>query len=493
MHTLDLAIIVLYFAGVLAIGAYFSRRQSGAADYFLGERDLPWWAIMLSIVATETSALTVISVPGIGARTNLAFLQLPLGYLVGRIAVAAWLLPGYFRGEQETAYTRLESRFGPHTRRAASAVFMLVRSLGDSVRVFATAIPLAVVTGWSIPMSILALGLITVLYTWGGGLKAVVWVDVMQLFVYLLGGLAVFAVAAQLAGGIGPVFDRASEAGRLRALDFNFSFSVTYTFWGGLIGGALLSAASHGTDHLIVQRLLASRSLPDARRALVVSGIVVLAQFALFLLIGVAIWAAGFADPGLAGDQIFPRFVVEHLPAGLAGLVIAAVLAAAMSTISSSLNSLASAATHDFYASLTGRRDQQHLLKVGRWFTVLWAVILSAGALAFQRNDQPVVVLALSIASITYGALLGTYILAGTRRARGRDALLAIAVTTAVMAIVVLVKPAPFQQLAFPWYVPMGTAIALLTGFLSSLIGEADRRIGGWADTRGEPEKRSAR
>jgi SSS family transporter len=400
---------------------------------------------------------------------------------VGRIGVALWLLPGYFRGEQETAYARLESRFGSPTRRAASAMFMVVRAMGDSVRVFATAIPLAVITGWSLPASVLALGLVTVVYTWTGGLKAVVWVDVMQLVVYVLGGMAVLAVAAGLAGGLFPAMEAAREAGKLRALDFDFSFTRTYTFAGGLIGGALLSAASHGTDHLIVQRLLATKSLADAQRALVVSGVVVLAQFALFLAIGTAIWAAGAAPEALPSDEIFPRFVVGHLPTGLAGLVVAGILAAAMSTISSSLNSLASAATHDFYAPLTGRRDQHHLLSVGRWFTVLWALVLSAGALAFRNSGQPVVVLALSIASITYGALLGTYILAGTTRARGRDALTAIGITTASMAIVVLNKPGPFAQLAFPWYVPMGTGLALLTGWLSSLVGArvAVRQSGG--------------
>jgi SSS family transporter len=487
MHSLDLAVLILYFVFVIAIGASFARRQGGAADYFLGHRDLPWWAVMFSIVATETSAITVISIPGLGARTNLAFLQLPLGYIVGRIAVAAWLLPGYFRGQQETAYARLETRFGPHTRRVASGVFLVVRSLADSVRVYATAIPLAIFVGWSMPTSIIVLGVITVIYAWAGGLKAVVWLDVLQLFVYLLGGIAVLSIAFGMAGGAGPALDTASAAGRLRIFDFNWSFNVTYTFWGGLMGGALLSAASHGTDHLIVQRLLATRSLGDARRALVTSGIFVFFQFALFLMIGVAIWAAGSADPSLPSDQIFPRFVVNHLPAGLSGLVIAGVLSAAMGTHSSALNSLASAVTHDFYAPLTGRRDEHHLLAVGRWVTLIWAVILAVMSMMF-RPGQPVVELALSIASITYGGLLGTYILAGSERIRGRDAIAAIVLTTAIMTVVVVEKPAPFAHLAFPWYVPMGTAIALATGFLSSLIG-GPKTVGRSDSSTGRPPR----
>ncbi len=470
MHTLDLVVLVVYFLGVLGIGAAFARKQGGAADYFLGQRDLPWWAVMFSIVATETSAITVISIPGLGARTNMAFLQLPLGYVIGRIAVAAWLLPGYFTGHQETAYARLETRFGKHTRRVASGIFLVVRSLADSVRVFATAIPLAVFVGWSLPTSVIVIGIITVVYAWAGGLKAVVWLDVLQLFVYLLGGIAVFSIATSMAGGLGPMLDTAGNAGRLKIFDFSTSFQITYTFWGGLIGGAMLSAASHGTDHLIVQRLLATKGLADARRALVVSGIFVFFQFALFLMIGVSIWAAQSDMTQLPSDQIFPRFVVDHLPAGMSGLVIAGVLSAAMGTHSSALNSLASAVTHDFYAPITGKRDEQHLLKVGRWVTLIWAVLLAFLSLTF-RQGQPVVELALSIASITYGGMLGTYILSGLDRIRGRDAIAALLVTTTIMIVVVVKKPGPFSHLAFPWYVPMGTAIALATGYLSSFFG----------------------
>lgn len=461
-----------YFAVVLAIGGYFARRQTDASDYFLGRHHMPWIAVMLSIVATETSALTVISIPGLGARTNLTFLQLAFGYLIGRIGVSAWLLPGYFRGEQETAYARLETRFGQPTRRVASAVFMTVRALGDSVRVFASAIPLTIVTGWSIPTSVVVVGVVTVVYTWAGGIRAVVWVDVMQLGLYTIGGLVTVLVAARLAGGLDVAFGSALESGRLQTFDWSLSFTAPYTFIGGIVGGALLSAASHGTDHLIVQRILTVQNLSNARKALIGSGVLVIAQFALFLLVGALIWAAGADDGTLTSDEIFPYFIVNHLPAGVAGLVIAGVLAAAMSTVSSSLNSLASATTHDFYAPMTGRRDPRHLLTVGRWATLAWAIVLMGGALAFiPSRDTPVVVLALSIASIAYGGLLGTFIMSGTMpRAEGRDAIAAIAVTTVVMIVVVLIKPGPFESLAWPWYVPMGTAITLIVGYTSTAV-----------------------
>lgn len=485
MAPLDLAVILVYFGLTLGIGIWATRRQATAGDYFLGARNLPAWAILLSIVATETSALTVISVPGIGARGDLTFLQLSFGYFLGRIGVALWLLPGYFRGTQETAYARLESRFGVGPRRVISLIFMATRFLGDGVRIFAGAIPLAVITGWSIPTSILAMGVVTLVYTWFGGLKAVVWADVVQLVVYVSGGVAALFIAWKLAGGPGAALAQAAGEGKLRIFDFGVNLTSTYTLIGGLIGGAMLSAASHGTDHLIVQRLLATRSLRDAQRAVIGSGIVVTLQFLLFLLVGSAIWAAGFASPDVPGDSVFPRFIIEHLPRGLAGLVVAGILAAAMSTISSSINALASSVTHDIYASWSGRRDPEHLLRVGRAFSIAWGIALIGAALFFQfyasGTNTPVVVLALSIASITYGALLGTYILAARfPRADGRDVVAAVAVTMACMLVIVFsrqlaIRPslawlAPFGRLAWPWYVPLGTLIAVAVGALSSVI-----------------------
>ncbi len=471
MSGIDLAVMAAYFGAVILIGAHFARSAGDATDYFLGRHSMPWVAVMLSIVATETSALTVISVPGIGARSNLTFLQLAFGYLVGRIGVSIWLLPGYFRGEQFTAYQRLETRYGIPTRQVASGIFMTVRAMGDSVRVFATAIPLAIVTGWSIPLSVVVVGLATLAYTWAGGIRAVIWVDVMQLALYTVGGVVALVIAIRLAGGLSEAVGTAANAGRLQIFDWSSSLSVPYTFASGMIGGALLSAASHGTDHLIVQRILAVRNLAGARKALIGSGIIVIMQFALFLAVGAFIWAAG-ADNGLmASDEIFPRFVLNNLPAGLAGLVVAGILAAAMSTVSSSLNSLASATTHDFYATFTGRRDPEHLLRVGRWATVAWAVVLIGGALSFRSEGTPVVELALSIASITYGGLLGTFIMIGVaQHVEQSDVIAAMLLATVTMLIIVLVKPGPFAHLAWPWYVPLGTTITIVVGLTSHRV-----------------------
>ena len=477
MHTVDWIVAAAYLLGVVVAGTWLGRRQTGASDYFLGRHRLPWWAILLSIVAAETSAITVISVPGIGYATDLTFLQLAFGYLIGRIGVAWLLLPSYAAGQLQTAYQLLGSRWGSGARRTSSAVFMVTRALADSVRLFATAIPLAVITGWSYPVSIVVLGVATLLYTYAGGLRSVVWMDVVQLGVYLLAGVAAFVVALHLApGGMAA----AAAAGKLRVLDLRVSLTAPYALGTALIGGALLSAASHGTDQLIVQRLLATRSLKQARLALVGSGLVVIAQFGLFLTVGTAMWAAFPEGRGLRSDEVFPRFITAHLGGGLAGLAVAGLLAATMSTHASAINALASATTHDYYAPVTGRDDDRHLLRVGRLFTLLWGAVLMVGALLFRQREAPVVEVALSVASLTYGALLGAFVLARFRRVGQRDVVLALIGGSLLMAVVVFARSlasvlgktaflVALGGLAWTWYVPLGTALTVGIGLASSL------------------------
>jgi len=305
--------------------------------------------------------------------------------------------------------------------------------------------------------------------------------------VYLVGGIATLIVATHLAGGVG-AFARAWDQGKLLAFDFRPSFTILYTFWGGLVGGALIAGASHGTDHLIVQRLLAARGLKDAQRALIGSGIFIILQFTLFLLVGTSLWLAGADQPGMRGDAIYPTFVITRLPAGLAGLVVAGILAAAMSSHASAVNSLASASTHDFYSPLTGRQDPTHLLWVGRWLTLLWTIVLVLGAMAFRDQNTPVVQLALSITSLTYGSLLGTYLLGGMwSRARQRDVIVAMTAGVVLMTPIVLGAVIPqfppqwrwLPGLAWPWYVPLGTTVTVIAGMLSSVVGRSDRRTVG--------------
>jgi SSS family solute:Na+ symporter len=485
---LDAVVLIAYLVGTTLLGVWLGRSQKSARDYFVADRAIPWWAVLFSVVATETSALTFISIPGLAYLTDLSFLQVALGYLLGRIVIAFTLLPRYYEGELVTAYTLLERRFGLATRRFASIVFMATRAFGDSVRVFATAIPIALIIGpivppqWVTPLSILILGAFTVIYTYHGGMRAVVWTDVLQTGVYLFGGFAaLYLIGRGVDGGWGAIFDRAGAAGKLTLFDPYLGFDRPHTILAGLIGGAFLSMASHGADQLIVQRLLASNNLRDSRKALIGSGVVVIAQFALFLVIGLGLWAFYDAREFAASDVIFPQFIVEAMPPGLTGLVIAAILAAAMSTVSGSLNSLSAATTHDIYVPLRRTKlDDRQLLSIGKRFTLVWAAILIGGALLYRQQGTPVVVIALAIASFTYGGLLGGFFLALLwKRARQRDAIIAMSVGIAAMSFVVFAKqlsgmiPAltPLGRIAWPWYVLIGTSITMLAGILSSYVG----------------------
>ena len=488
---LDIVVIVAYLAGTTVLGIWVGRKQRDAKDYFVAGRSIPWWAVMFSVVASETSALTFISIPGLAYATNLGFLQIAVGYLLGRIVVAYTLLPRYYQGELVTAYALLEKRFGLATRRFTSIVFMVTRGLADSVRVFATAIPIALILNgviprqYVMPAAVLILGTLTIIYTYRGGMRAVVWTEILQAGVYLLGGTSAAIMLGHLIpGGWGAAVDVASEAGKLKAIDFYAGFDRAHTVWAGLIGGAFLSMASHGADQLIVQRLLSSRSLTDARRAIIGSGIVVILQFTLFLMVGIGLWAFYAGKQFPTPDAIFPTFIIEQMPHGLVGLLLAAILAATMSTHSGAINALAAASTHDIYLPLTGRApDDPKTLKVGKLFALAWGVILTGGALLFPQNQQtPVVVIALSIASFTYGGLLGGFFLGiFWKRARQRDAILGMSVGIAVMGFVVFAKQlsgllpflTPLGRIAWPWYVLIGTTITLLVGIASSYVGSS--------------------
>jgi solute:Na+ symporter, SSS family len=496
---LDIAVIVAYLAGTTLLGIWVGRRQKDAKDYFVADRSIPWWAVMFSIVASETSALTFISIPGLAYATNLGFLQLAFGYILGRIVVAYTLLPRYYEGGLVTAYALLEKRFGLATRRFTSVVFMVTRGLADAVRVFATAIPIALILNgivpeqYVMPTAVLILGTLTVIYTYRGGMRAVVWTEILQATVYIVGGISAAIILSQVVGGgWGGIIDQARAANKFTAIEFYTGFDKPYTFFAGIIGGAFLAMASHGADQLIVQRLLSSKSLRDARMALIGSGIVVFVQFTLFLMVGIGLFAFfGSREFPKGPDSVFPTFIIEQMPHGLVGLLLAAILAATMSTHSGAINALAAATTHDIYLPLTKRSaDDPNTLKVGKKFALVWGVVLTGGALLFPENPQtPVVQIALSIASFTYGALLGGFYLGILwQRARQRDAILGMSVALVVMAGIVFAKQlAPILTflkpvascgpkgdatcIAFPWYVLIGTTITMLVGIASSFIG----------------------
>ena len=444
------------------------RGQTGGQDYFLGNRELPWVAVMLSVVATETSTLTFLSIPGVSYLGTLAFLQLTFGYLAGRVVVSMFLLPAYYRGELSTAYALLEERFGQRTRRFASAVFMVTRLLADSVRLFASAIPLALVTGWDYPVSIAVIGAVTLVYTYFGGIKAVVWVDAVQMGLYLLGALvAISALQVLTPDGWAGIFSSAGEAGKLAFLDLSLDFAVPYTLWAGVLGGGVFTMASHGTDQLLVQRLLTCRDVAASKKALVGSGVVVIGQFLLFLIVGLGLWVYYEGRAFDTSDEIFARFIVEELPPGISGLIVAGVFAAAMSSLSSSINSLASASAYDFWAPWAGAEDDEaRTLRAGKVFTLVWAALLVGGAVFFIRLSEgnTAVEVALAVASVVYGGLLGTFILAvRSRRADQRSAIVGMAAGIGVVAAIWWFARA---DVAWPWFVPIGTAVTVTVGWV---------------------------
>jgi solute:Na+ symporter, SSS family len=490
-NLLDALVLLAYLAGTTGLGMWVGRRQRDSRDYFVADRAIPWWAVLFSIVASETSALTFISMPGLAFAGNLGFLQVATGYLLGRIVVAYTLLPRYYQGELVTAYTLLERRFGIGARRFTSIVFMITRGLADSVRVFATAIPVALILSptvenkaYVMPMSVLILGALTIIYTYRGGMKAVVWTEIVQATVYIFGGISAAVILGQsVSGGWSQILETAGAAGKTQVLDFYTGLDRPHTIFAGLIGGAFLSMASHGTDQLIVQRLLSSRNLREARRAIIGSGVAVIVQFALFLFIGLGLWVLYQGHQFSAPDQVFPTFIISYMPHGLIGLLVAAIVAATMSTHSGAINSLAAATTHDIYLPLTGRSaNSPEALRAGKLFALAWGIVLTAGALFFPEDTKtPVVVVALSIASFTYGGLLGAFFLGiFWDRANQRDMILGMSVGLFVMAFVVFAKQmisiapglagplGPFSRIAWPWYVLIGTSITMAAGILAS-------------------------
>lgn len=475
---LDLLVVIAYLAGITLFGAHFRKSQRTLHDYFLGGRRLPWWAIAFSVVSAETSILTIISTPGIAYRSNLGFLQLVFGYLVARIVVSFLLIPRYFAGELFTAYQLIERRFGPSLKIFTAGLFLVTRALAEGVRVFAISIVIEVIFKTGVLASVIIITVLTLFYTFEGGLTAVIWTDVIQLSIYLAGTTVALILALQaIPGGWAEVTRLAAAGGdKLTVFNFDFNWHTPYLFWSGLVGGTFLTSASHGTDQLIVQRLLAAKNKVQSQTALLSSGLVILFQFSLFLVVGVALYAfyhhypptVPFSRP----DHIFPTFVVTQLPRGLAGLLIAAILAAAMANLSAALNSLASASVVDFYKPfIRPHAEERHYLRVSRGLTLVWGVILISIALAAQGLHQSVLELALTIASVPYGSMLGIFLLGVlTKRATSAGAF-----TGALLGLGALVCVIKFTPIAWTWYVAIGTTVTFTMGWAVSVISTGKR------------------
>src|ERR1044071_1747270 len=475
LHALDLIIIVAYMVGVVLLGWFFSRKQKDLRDYFLSDHDVPWWALAASIVATETSVVTFISVPAFayaansrGEGGNFTFLQLALGYLVGRLIIVALFIPLYFRGELFTVYQILDRRFGGRVKRVAASLFILTRSLSDGVRIYATAIPLAVLTGWADWKSILMIGVVMIVFTYLGGITAVIWIEVIQLFIYILGAvIAGVILLDRIQGGWGEVLAVGAAFNKFQLLDFSTDIARSYTFWAGVIGGAFLTTSTHGTDQYMVQRYLCSKSARQASVALLTSGVVVFFQFVMFLMIGVLLFVFysqyQTLPADISPDRIFSHFIVNELPTGVIGLVIAAMLAAAMS---SSLNALASTSLTDFYQPLIApNRSEAHYMRFSRVVTAVWGAVQIAAALYVIGKDRRIVDTVLSIASFTNGPILGLFFLGAlTHRVRQSGAMAGV-----ITGIVVLVFVWGKLIVWWNWSFLRGAVVSFWVGAAASL------------------------
>ena len=515
MRTLDLVIIFGYLVGITLFGVWFAGKQETTADYFVGDRSVPWWAIAASIVATETSTITFISVPGVAfARNgNFQFLQLVFGYMLGRVVISLLFIPSYFRGELLTVYQLLERRFGGRIKMLAAALFVVMRNIADGIRLLLTAIVLAAVYTAFQPdasvttvtiASIILLGVVMIIFTYYGGMEAVIWVEVVQLGIYLAGALAAAVVIAQsINGGFSQAVAIGSQFGKFDLIDFglrqtNYAFTFpftdarlaftlpfdltkSYTFFAGLIGGCFLTMSTHGTDQYLVQRYLCTDRPRRAAAALLSSGAVVLAQFIGFLFIGVLLFAfyGPHTDPAygtlpsgtatlpvgatfqtVTGDRVFPDFITKHMPSGLSGLVVAAIFAAALS---SSLNSIAATAVNDLYKPFRRNRPDKHYLRVSHWLTLVWGIVQIAVAVAAMSYPSSALDKALSVASLINGPVLGVF-LVGTflRRVSEPPALLGMFASILVMLYVRFYTP-----IAWTWYVLLGSGVTFVVAWLA--------------------------
>ncbi len=472
---IDLAVIAAYLIGITWFGSRFRASQRTLRDYFLGGKTIPWWAIALSIVSAETSTLTVIGTPPLAFRGNYAFLQLVLGYLLARIVIATLFLPAYFRGEMYTAYELMRRRFGERIRRLTAGAFLILRALAEGVRVFAVSLVLSIILGAGETVSIAVIVCLTLFYTYEGGLTAVIWTDVVQMALYVFGALvSLVLLLHQIPGGWGHVAAVAGPLGKLQVFDFELAapavfFTRTYSFWAGILGGCFLTTASHGTEQLLVQRLLAARSRAQSQAALLASWVVIFIQFSLFLVIGTCLFVLyreqGVQAPAVL-DRLYPLYIWRNLPAGVAGLVMAAILAAAMSNLSAALNALASTTVLDIWRPLAGAAGGESMwLRRARYATVFWGVILFGVAL-LARQWGNVLQAGLSIASIVYGSLLGVFLLGLlTKRVGEIAAMCGMAVGLLLMLYVRFATP-----IAFTWYVMIGASATFVTGILGSFL-----------------------
>ena len=470
---LDLLVIAAYLGIVVWLGIWSGKTQKNTRDYFLGSKIIPWWAMMISIVATETSALTFIGIPSMAYGSDFTFLQLSFGYIIARCIVSFTLLKRYYEYDVTTAYGYLTYRFNPQVKNVTSIIFLIVQALGNGVRVFAIALVLEVITGYSLISILIVICGVTIIYTILGGMKAVIWTDVLQAGILITGGIvSVVLLLVKLPFSFSDLVSNPIIAEKLTLFNFSTSLSTPYTFWACVLGGAFFGMASHGTDQVMVQRLLTCASIKQSQKALIVSGFVVAVQFFLFLFVGILLYAFYHLLPHHGQvipdnpDKIFPYFISQEFPIGLAGLVIAGVLSAAMSTLSGALNAFSATTIAELYVPyMKKERSNSQLLNLSRFATFAWGVAM-IGIAYMARNWGQVLEAGLTIASFVYGGMLGVFLLGlFFPHVSSRDAIIGIAA-----GVLSVVLTASYTTVAWPWFAMIGTGATISTALVVSLM-----------------------
>ncbi len=528
MHPLNWVIVVGWITYIVSHGIRRSRGTKEIEGYFLGNRSLPWWAVGLSVMATQLSAVTMIGTTGQGATDGMRFVQFYIGLPLAMVILGVTLVPFLHNARVYTAYEFLERRFDAKTRSLTAFLFLVSRAMSCGAIVAAPAVVFSAIFGWSVPLSVAIIGVPAIIYTMIGGVQALTWVDVKQMFL-IVGALIAMVVTLLIQIPVSPsqALHLAGSAGRLRVFDFSFSLTNTYTFWSGLIGGTFLQLSYFGTDQSQVQRYLSAKSVSEARNSLLISAYWKIPLQALVLLVGVlvfvfyqyhkppllfnpsyerAVLKAAPADyaalnqrwdataspivrdsirsealalatkvtgqPAKDVNYVIPRFVIDHLPIGLAGIFIAAVIAAAMNAISGELMSLSTASVIDFYKRwIRKEAPDAHFLIVSRTATAFWGIFACVVA-TFSVNLGSLIEVVNRFGSFFYGSILGVFLLAMMPRSNARGAFIGLLAGMSVVGAVNFGVP----SVAFLWHNVIGAVTVVAVGTAISAFGPSPRR-----------------
>lgn len=469
-NTADWIVTIVYLVGIVLFGMWFGRGMKNTKDYFLGNKSIPWWGVGLSIIATETSALTFIGVPALAySDSNLTFMQIVIGYVIARLILAIIMVPLYFKGEIYSPYQLVEKAFGTPASRTIAGFFLIAATIAAGVRVFVTCIPLRFMLGFGADQYLIVILLfvgLSLAYTYVGGVKAVIWTDAIQFFLFVAGGVfTFFYIPTLIDGGMSGAMAMAREAGKLHWFNGEFKLGMPFNIWMGVIGATFMVMSTHGADQLIVQRVLTCKSVSDGRKSLILSAVLILPMFLLFLLVGTMLWVYYTTFPDMPitpskNDEIFPIFIMTKIPNVLKGFIIVAILSAAMSSISSALSALASVSTMDFFKAMSRKeRSEEFYLRFSKHSTAAWGIVLIVVAYFTQFLEQGILNAALGLNGLTNGAMLGALLLVLLWK-KGSPWPLVTGMLVSLGCMIVIYNYFG-KEIAWPWFTLIGCTITL--------------------------------